>query len=724
LQPVQAPWLAVLKTALAGLIIGTMTVVFVVSKAALVFSGPLAPYLSQGIGFVLLGSTVMGVAALLSASSRSTIVQPQDVTTVMVASAAGALVVGAGLTGDAAFATVLVLVAMCTVLAGLTAYIVGHLKLAFVVRYVPSQVTAGFLAASGLVMIREAFTVLLPDASVRMLAAAVALWPQWLPWLALGAALSLIVRRFGGGLIVPLSFALAALAFYVALPLLGLDLDAARSRGWLLGPFPSHSLLPAASLAPLHGAQWHELPPMLPMVLVVIGLCLLGALLNLMSLEMLNGREGDLNGALKTVGVANMGAGLVGGLAGYHMVSMTTLSRRIGMSGAAAGLSVLGMSVLCLVHGADWLADLPRGLVAAVLWYLGFDLLLAALWDYGRRIPMRDLVLVTAIPVVAITVGVLPALGLGLLAACLLFVFVYAQIDVVRLFTTAAHLRARVERSPQEREHLSRVGHRIHIYKLSGFLFFGTAQRLLQRLQGSLQGGSQGEAAPRVIVLDLKRIVGFDLSAWDAFARLSSRCAERSVKLVLTRPSASLAPQFQHQVAVLQAPDLQVADDLDSALAALEEQSLVEAGSDLRRHPGTGPADGLDVLDVLQRHGQRHAFSAGQTLMREGESSNSIMMLISGQLDVTVRQAADGLTTINRLLAGALFGEVGFYAGSRRSASVVAAQDSEVWVVSAQQIEHMQAHAPADAAQLHAALARVVADRLIAATLLLKDADL
>jgi hypothetical protein len=75
LQPVQAPWLAVLKTALAGLIIGTMTVVFVVSKAALVFSGPLAPYLSQGIGFVLLGSTVMGVAALLSASSRSTIVR-------------------------------------------------------------------------------------------------------------------------------------------------------------------------------------------------------------------------------------------------------------------------------------------------------------------------------------------------------------------------------------------------------------------------------------------------------------------------------------------------------------------------------------------------------------------------------------------------------------------------------------------------------------------------
>ena len=43
------------------------------------------------------------------------------------------------------------------------------------------------------------------------------------------AALSLIVRRFGGGLIVPLTYALAALAFYASLPLLGLDLDAGTS---------------------------------------------------------------------------------------------------------------------------------------------------------------------------------------------------------------------------------------------------------------------------------------------------------------------------------------------------------------------------------------------------------------------------------------------------------------------------------------------------------------
>jgi SulP family sulfate permease len=325
--------------------------------------------------------------------------------------------------------------------------------------------------------------------------------------------------------------------------------------------------------------------------------------------------------------------------------------------------------------------------------------------------------LVVAIPLVAVTLGVLPALGLGLLAACLLFVWVYARVDVVRLFTTAAHLRARVERSPQEREYLQRVGDRIHIYKLSGFLFFGTAQRLLQRLQNSLQA----ELPPQVIVLDLARLVGLDLSAWDALERLSRRCAERSVQLILTQPPAALNLPFMTAAATPHNTGLRLAGDLDSVLAALEAQSLSQA----RFGQDDVPDDeGPSVVGILQRYGQRHTLRAGQQAVREGELSDSIMMLLSGQLDVTVSQASGGSTTLNRLLPGALIGEVGFYADARRSASVVATEDSELIIVTAEQVRHMEQYAAADAARLHRALARVVADRLIAATRLLKDAEL
>lgn len=495
------------RSLLAGLIIGTMTVIFTVSKATLVFSGALAPSLSLGIGLVLVGALIMAMVAVVSKSCRAVIVQPQDVTAVLLATAAGAMIADAGLAAEAAFATAVVMIGLSTVLAGVTAYAIGHLKLSFVVRYLPRQVTAGFLAASGLLLVREAFTIVMADVSFRSPSDIATRWPQWLPWCVLGLALSFVVRRSSNGLLVPLSFALAAGSFYLGLGVFGLDLDTARARGWLLGPFPYDSLLQSSGTVGLQDVSWPALWSAVPMMLAVAGLCLLGALLNVISLEQLSGREADLDGALRTLGVANATAGLVGGLPGYHMVSMTSLARRVGMPDVAAGLAIVGMSALCITLGADVLSDLPRGLVAGVLWYLGFDLLLAALWDFGRRIPHRDKALVLAIPIVAVTLGVLPALALGAVAACLLFVVVYARIDVVRLFTTAAHLKARVERSPQERAVLSGLGDRVHIYSLTGFLFFGTTRRLLSRLQASLQS----ETPPRIVIVDMKRIVGLDL---------------------------------------------------------------------------------------------------------------------------------------------------------------------------------------------------------------------
>jgi SulP family sulfate permease len=331
--------------------------------------------------------------------------------------------------------------------------------------------------------------------------------------------------------------------------------------------------------------------------------------------------------------------------------------------------------------------------------------------------------LVWAIPIVAVTLGFLPAIALGLVAACLLFVFVYAQIDVVRLFTTAANLKARVERNPVEREALRRQGERIHIYKLTGFLFFGTTERLLAKLQQSLVGATP----PRVIVVDLQRIVGLDLAAWDAFDRLARRCAQHGAELKLTGLSAPLQQQFRPQLAALKHPQFEVVGNLDTALATLEEQSL--AGLAKTRTLNDDRAKGArddheEVIAILHRHGQRRAFRAGECVMREGDVSDCIMVLLSGRLDVSVGQATGGEATLNRLLPGALFGEVAFYSRRERSATVVAGVESAVLEVTATQMAALEAKAPADAAKLHRALARAVADRLIAATLLLKDADL
>jgi sulfate permease, SulP family len=703
------------KLLFVAVVIGAMSAVFVTSFATIIFAGKLAPFLNQGIAFALMGATLMAAIAAVTMSSRGTIVQPQDVTAILLANASAALAAKSGLTTQSTFATVVVVIGLSAIVTGVVTYVIGHMRLSFIVRFVPLQVTAGFLAASGILLVLGGFSTLGSDGSGQTVQQLLLNWSQWLPWLLLGVALAIIVRIVSSGFVIPFAFAAATAIFFAALPLFGLDLQIARELGLLLGPFEDHSFIGGFGLSILGTVAWGEIPALLPLFLAIVGLSLLGALLNAVSLELVLDREIDLNRDLKALGISNAAAGLFGGMPGYHLLGETNLARRIGIPGAAAGISVAIACALCLVLGIGLLGNLPRGLISAVVWYLGFDLILTALWDHGRRMAWRDRLLVLATPIATLAFGILPAMAFGLLAACLLFVFAYAQVDVVRFVSTAAHLKARVERGSAAREFLSAVGERTHIYKLSGFLFFGTAHRLFERLQNSLND----KMPPRVIIVDLKRLVGFDLSAWDVFERLGRRCAERSTSFILTGLSPSLRRQFRQQLSGTPNRNMWIADDLDAVLAELEEQHLQEAQFTERTETSRE-----SLIRLVEKYGELHAFSEGQIVFREGEVSDGVMVLASGQLDITIANVAGGEVTINRLLPGALFGEVGFYSQRQRSASVVAVTDSTVLAIDARHFAELERIAPRDAIALHSAMARVLTERLISATRLLKDADI
>ena len=59
---------------------------------------------------------------------------------------------------------------------------------------------------------------------------------------------------------------------------------------------------------------------------------------------------------MKGVGVANIAAGLMGGLGGYHILSETLSARRFGLADAAAGFGLAATIVVVLFFGADVLS--------------------------------------------------------------------------------------------------------------------------------------------------------------------------------------------------------------------------------------------------------------------------------------------------------------------------------------------------------------------------------
>jgi sulfate permease, SulP family len=82
---------------------------------------------------------------------------------------------------------------------------------------------------------------------------------------------------------------------------------------------------------------------------------------------------------------------------------------------------------------------------------------------------------------------------------------------------------------------------------------------------------------------------------------------------------------------------------------------------------------------------------------------------------------AGGPLVVARFLPGAVVGEIGFYAGTPRTATVRAETDSTIRRIDAAAVERLSAADPAGAAALHRMIGAMLAGRLARTTRLLRQ---
>ena len=139
-----------LRLVVAVLIMAPLSVVGTISFSVVIFSGPLAPFLGQGIAMGLIGGLVLGLAGAIWSSFRGSICQPQDVTAVILSLSGGAIAARLGM-GDpeTLLATVIMLLAISAALVGAAFLLLGALRLGSLGRFIPFPVLGGFLTATG-----------------------------------------------------------------------------------------------------------------------------------------------------------------------------------------------------------------------------------------------------------------------------------------------------------------------------------------------------------------------------------------------------------------------------------------------------------------------------------------------------------------------------------------------------------------------------------------------
>jgi sulfate permease, SulP family len=707
-----------IPTVTFGLVLGAVEVVLAISLAALIFGGRLSAHLEAGIGLGLLSAFVVMVVVALRSSLPGAVGSVQDSTAAVLALVAADIALDVPAAADEAFLTVVVAIAATTVATGLVLLALGLLRLGNLIRFMPYPVVGGFLAGTGLLLAKGGISVLsgvsVSTSALDELFGADAA-EKWLPGVGFAVALLLLVRRWRHFLLVPVAIVASLALFYVVAAAAGSGLSELKAGGWLLGPFPGTGLWEPWAFEGVGRADWSALLSQTPNMATVALVGAVALLLNTTGIELALDRDLDLDRELRAAGGANVVAGLGGGIVGFHALSLTALAHRAG-AGRLVGIVAGLVCAVALVVGGSFIELLPRVVVGGLLLFLGLAFLVEWIYDAWSKLPRADYAVVVLIVVVIGAFGFLPGVAVGLVLAVALFVVDYSRTEVVKHALSGGSYRSNVERDPQQLAVLRALGDEAFILELQGFLFFGTANSLLDRIRD--RALAVGEAPLSFLVLDFRRVIGLDSSAVLAFIKAHRLAQGQGFTLIVT----GLADRFRRELerggfSEAALPGLRVFADVDRAIQWCEERLLEREASgehgprplEVLLRDGFGLTVGaerlLPYLELVE-------LPAGHELIAQGEPSTDVYLLESGRLTAVLALPQGGQMRLRTMAPGTVVGEITMYLGTVRSASVVTERPSRLYRLTAAALETMERDEPKLAAALHRALARLLAQRL------------
>ena len=700
-----------LASVTTGLVIGAVEMIVAASFAALVFSGYLEFYfLDDGVGLYL-GAAALALAIFAwRAGSRGVVGGLHAGGAAVIAIVSGnAVVHGSGSPSDV-FLTSTVATLVATVLCGGVVLWLGMRRRGDVLRFVPYPVVGGYLAGTGWLLVKGGVLVasgVLPSFSpLRDLTTSEALM-RWVPALAFGVLLLAGIRLVERPIAIPAGIAIGLALFAIAIVGTGSSTEEVRIGGWLLGPFDSATLWKTWTISALGGADWLAVLESAPAIVAAALVATLAILFDASRTELVLDRDLDTDRELRDAGVVNVASGAVGGVPGSHDPSLTRLAGRMQgdarIAGAVAALVPLGGALF----GGAIVGSIPRAVVGGVLVFLGLAFIVEWVWDERRVLPPIEYAVVLVILAAFVVWGLVTGVALGLVLAVVLLAVRYGQLELVQEVPFGETYRSNVDRPERERAELRSLGGRVQILRVGGYVFFGSTNRLLERVRQRVEA-----SPPRFLVIDLRRVTGVDSSAVVSFVKVMRLAEVSGFEGVFTAASDPVRAQLERGGVVPVEGIVSFEPDLDRGLQRCEDALLSPPGMDEARaeHPSARGPDGLPP--GLAVHTERVSVPAGTVLIHQDDPPGDVYVLESGQLGVETTTRDGTRMRLRMLRPGVVVGEIALYTGVPRTADVVADVPSVVLRMRRDSIERLERDDPALAAGLHRWFAEALAERL------------
>lgn len=290
-----------------------------------------------------------------------------------------------------------------TLLTGVLQILAGYLRLGGLMRFVSRSVVTGFVNALAILI----FMAQLPELTNVT-------WPVY-AMTAGGLAIIYLfplLPKIGKAVPSPLVciVSLTALAMF-----LGLDIRTVGDMGELPDTLPVF--------------LWPEVPLTLETLAIIfpysVGLAVVGLLESMMTatiVDDLTDTESDRNRECKGQGIANIGAGLFGGMAGCAMIGQSVINVKSGGRGRLSCFCAGTFLLVMVVFLDEWLKQIPMAALVAVMIMVSIG---TFSWDSIRNLrhnpPSSSIVMLATVAVVVGTHNLAIGVLVGVLLASLFF---------------------------------------------------------------------------------------------------------------------------------------------------------------------------------------------------------------------------------------------------------------------------------------------------------------
>lgn len=476
-----------------------------------------------------------------------------------------------------------------------------------------------------------------------------------------------------------------------------------------------------------------------PIVATGLTLALVSSIQSLLSIsnadELFDTRH-DSNKELVVQGLSNMASAIFGGAPNGGSPNTTKAVYANGGRSRYANL-VIGVSLFGFSFGlADAIAMIPLSVMAGVVILTTGS----AMDSWTRQLMQRigrssqtsargdvliNLLVVILVTLLVLTEGALAALGVGMAATFLIFLY-RVNSGVVGRVRYADRLMSRTDRPLALAEEILRNPRCIAVVDLHGPLFFGNADTVGQKVEAELRTSSW-------VILSFRRCSMIDTSGAMVLKRLDAGAKKSGKRMFLAYlPEGGRRREYLRNVGVsTMESEGRIFDDVDAALACAENELLRKAHGDSDRD-SERPLAEFDVVGgltpeqivQLESHMEHHRYAVGDCIIAEGAEDHGLYFLTRGQVSIYTRNDEMRLRLAS-YVAGTdvLFGEMAILTGARRSADVYADTEVAVLKLTNEAFEALCNEAPQIATRLMRRVSATLAKRLAKMTQLVRELE-